>query len=123
MLFFARCPPTLPQHELLQLFGKFGHITEFNLYRRWAKAKNSKGCGTVVYADKASAAAAVAALDGKQSWPESESPMVVEWAQPSKLRLAARTDNTPAGRPCTAPQLCKGLVCSCCPACERCFWF
>ncbi|WIA09488.1 hypothetical protein OEZ85_008888 [Tetradesmus obliquus] len=43
MLFFARCPPTLPQHELLQLFGKFGHITEFNLYRRWAKAKNSKG--------------------------------------------------------------------------------
>ncbi|WIA29573.1 hypothetical protein OEZ86_012066 [Tetradesmus obliquus] len=97
MLFFARCPPTLPQHELLQLFGKFGHITEFNLYRRWAKAKNSKGCGTVVYADKASAAAAVAALDGKQSWPESESPMVVEWAQPSKLQLAARTDNTPAG--------------------------
>uniref|UniRef100_A0A383W3U9 RRM domain-containing protein n=1 Tax=Tetradesmus obliquus TaxID=3088 RepID=A0A383W3U9_TETOB len=97
MLFFARCPPTLPQHELLQLFGKFGHITEFNLYRRWAKAKNSKGCGTVVYADKASAAAAMAALDGKQSWPESESPMVVEWAQPSKLRLAARTDNTPAG--------------------------
>jgi RNA recognition motif-containing protein len=103
MLFFARCPPSLPQGELLQLFGRFGHITGFNLYRRWAKAKNSKGCGTVVYTDKASAAAAVAALNGKQSWPESESPMVVEWAQPSKLRLAGRSDDAAAGEPFSAP--------------------
>jgi heme A synthase len=96
-LFFARCPPTLPHHELLQLFAKFGHITSFNLYRRWAKAKNSKGCGTVVYADKASAAAALAALDGKQQWPESETPMVVEWAQASKIRNQAPAMEAPAG--------------------------
>jgi hypothetical protein len=96
-LFFARCPPTLPQHELLQLFGKFGHITSFNLYRRWAKAKNSKGCGTVVYADKVSADAALAALDRTHQWPESETPMVVERAQASKMRNQAPAVDALAG--------------------------
>ncbi|KAF6257957.1 hypothetical protein COO60DRAFT_1694322 [Scenedesmus sp. NREL 46B-D3] len=98
--------------ETFKLFGEFGDITSFNLYRRWAKAKNSKGCGTVVYADKVSAAAALAALDGKQAWPESETPMVVEWAQAGKIRPAPADDAAAvAGCPSTA------AAAALCPAC------
>lgn len=105
-LFFARCPPSLPYDELLQLFSAFGEVEKLNLYRRWAKARNSKGCGTVVFASKASAAAAKSALDGKHTFPDAESNMVVEWAEPSKL---SRSDDSQTGERHAGRQHCTPL--------------
>lgn len=55
-MFFARVPPTVPSDGLLALFAKFGTVKHLNLYRRWATAKTSKGCGIVEYGSQVGAA-------------------------------------------------------------------
>jgi RNA recognition motif-containing protein len=87
-VFFARVPPNVPYEELHGVFSKYGTVTNLNLYRRWATAKTSKGCGLVEYTTQEEAQAAMDALNGNyrfDSYPGSEAPMVVEWMDASRL--------------------------------------
>jgi hypothetical protein len=87
-VFFARVPPTVPYEELHELFSKYGTVTNLNLYRRWATAKTSKGCGLVEYTTQDEAKAAMDGLNGNytfDNYPGSEAPIVVEWMDASRL--------------------------------------
>ena len=85
-----------------------------NLYRRWATAKTSKGCGIVEFGDQASAAAAMAALSGSHTFdghPGYEGPMVVEAMDVNRLSAAGKGERRvtqPADR--TAPLTSMPLV-------------
>lgn len=68
----------MPGEQLLELFSRYGTVKDINLYRRWPTAKASKGCGTVQFADKESAAAALQALNGNHKFPGSDAVLVVE---------------------------------------------
>jgi RNA recognition motif-containing protein len=90
-IFFARVPPLVPYEHLHELFSKFGTIKNLNLFRRWATAKTSKGCGTVQYTSTDEAAAALQALNGVhtfEGYPSCEGPIVVEWMDPAQLTSA-----------------------------------
>jgi len=79
----------VPYDDLHALFSRFGTVQHLNLFRRWATAKTSKGCGTVQYSKAEEASAAMLALHGVQTFEEfsgSEAgPMVVEWMDASRL--------------------------------------
>lgn len=98
-LFFAKVSPTALASEIELLFGSFGKLAEVNLFRAWAGAKHSKGCGLVTYADRTAAAAAIAQLHGKYTFPGSDCPMVVEWMDLKKQRPVAPppVDKPPLG--------------------------
>ncbi|WIA13337.1 hypothetical protein OEZ85_006919 [Tetradesmus obliquus] len=96
-VFFARCPPLITSEELQSLFESYGTVTSLNLFKRWATARTSKGCGVVTFSRHESAAAALAALHGKHMWPESEAPMVIEWLDPCRL-AATQQRNSATGR-------------------------
>eukprot|EP00879_Flechtneria_rotunda_P020981 GHRR01022094.1.p1 GENE.GHRR01022094.1~~GHRR01022094.1.p1 ORF type:complete len:243 (+),score=74.88 GHRR01022094.1:328-1056(+) len=85
-VFFAKVPPTALASEVEMLFGSFGRLAEVNLFRAWAGAKHSKGCGLITYVDRQSAAVAIAQLHGKYVFPGSDCPMVVEWMDLKKQR-------------------------------------
>ena len=87
-IFFARVPATVPPEDLIALFSKYGHVQHLNLYRRWATAKTSKGCGVVEFSTPDEAKAAMMALSGHfsfGSYPGFEGPMVCERLDPSKV--------------------------------------
>ena len=87
-IFFARVPPMVPDNDLLQLFSRFGTVKDLNLFRRWATAKTSKGCGTVQYSKPEEASAAMRALNGVfmfEGFSGCEGSMVVEWMDASRL--------------------------------------
>uniref|UniRef100_A0A383VEA1 RRM domain-containing protein n=1 Tax=Tetradesmus obliquus TaxID=3088 RepID=A0A383VEA1_TETOB len=88
-LFFAKVPPTALASEVELLFGSFGKLAEVNLFRAWAGAKHSKGCGLITYVDRQCAAAAIAQLHGKYVFPGSDCPIVVEWMDLKKQRPVA----------------------------------
>eukprot|EP00878_Enallax_costatus_P000544 GHUV01000639.1.p1 GENE.GHUV01000639.1~~GHUV01000639.1.p1 ORF type:complete len:701 (+),score=275.00 GHUV01000639.1:70-2172(+) len=98
-LFFAKVSPTALASEIEVLFSSFGKLVEVNLFRAWAGAKHSKGCGLVIYADRSAAAAAIAQLHGKYVFPGSDCPMVVEWMDLKKQRPVAPppVDKPPLG--------------------------
>lgn len=78
----------MPYDELHALFSTYGTVQHLNLYRRWATAKTSKGCGIAKFSTADEARAAMHGLDGVHrfdSYPGSEAPMVVEWMDPSRL--------------------------------------
>jgi hypothetical protein len=54
-LFFARCPPLTSEEEIQSLFKRYGTVTSFNLFRRWATAKTSKGKVYAEYLNQSSA--------------------------------------------------------------------
>jgi RNA recognition motif-containing protein len=90
-LFFARVPPLVPYQDLYALFSKFGTVSDLSLFRRWATARTSKGCGTVKFCKPEAASAALLALNGVHSfdaYPGCEGPMVVEWMDVSRLSSA-----------------------------------
>lgn len=90
-IFFARVPPLVPYEHLHELFSEFGTIKNLKLFRRWATAKTSKGCGTVQYTSTDEADAALQALNGVHTfagYPSCEGPIVVEWMDPSRLTSA-----------------------------------
>jgi RNA recognition motif-containing protein len=81
-------PPTVPEEDLRALFERYGRVVHINVFRRWATAKTSKGCGTVQLASPQEAGAALAALNGLHAWSEftnGEGPMVVEWKDDRRL--------------------------------------
>lgn len=86
-LFFARVPPAVPYDELLALFNKYGTVLDLNLYRRWASAKTSKGCGLVEFCAPSEAQAAMKALNGvfKFDGYQQEAPIVVEWMDAGRM--------------------------------------
>jgi hypothetical protein len=91
-LFFARCPPAVPYDNIHSLFKQYGPVKRLNLYRRWATAKTSKGCGIVEFEDVESAAAAVEALSGKytfEGFQGGETAIVLEPMDPARMTAAA----------------------------------
>ncbi|KAF6258452.1 hypothetical protein COO60DRAFT_1701321 [Scenedesmus sp. NREL 46B-D3] len=88
-LFFAKVPPTALASEVELLFGSFGKLAEVNLFRAWAGAKHSKGCGLITYVDRHCAGSAISQLHGKYVFPGSDCPMVVEWMDLKKQRPVA----------------------------------
>lgn len=87
-VFFARVPPPVPYDDLLALFRQYGEVKNLNLYRRWATAKTSKGCGIVVYSSCSEAKAALEALNGMkpfEGYPGCDMPMVVEYVDASRI--------------------------------------
>jgi len=97
----------VPFEELHELFSRFGTIKDLNLYKPWATAKSSKGCGTVCYSSAEEARAAMAALHKVHRFRacerfDDEAVMVVEWADPSKLRPKhAVGEDAAAGKSCS----------------------
>lgn len=90
-VFFARCPPSITEDQLLEVFGKFGTVVNVNLFKRWAAAKSSKGCGIISFRETASAEAALV-LNGQHKFTDSEVPMVVEPCQADRQRAPATGD-------------------------------
>ncbi|GBF95968.1 hypothetical protein Rsub_08091 [Raphidocelis subcapitata] len=88
-VFFAKVPPSASPDEVAALFARFGGVESVNLFRAWATARSSKGCGLVTMATAAAAAAAREALNGSHVWPGAEAAMVVEWYSPGKLGTKA----------------------------------
>lgn len=91
----------VPYEELHQLFSRFGTVKDLNLFKPWATAKSSKGCGTVSYSCAEEARAAMAALHKQHRFRAYDrfkdgAPMVVEWANPSKLRSRPEGGQTTA---------------------------
>jgi RNA recognition motif-containing protein len=87
-IFFARVPPPAPYDDLLTLLRQYGEVKDLNLYRRWATAKTSKGCGIVAFSSYSEAKAALEALNGAKpfkSHPGCDMPMVVEYVDASRL--------------------------------------
>uniref|UniRef100_A0A383WHZ9 RRM domain-containing protein n=1 Tax=Tetradesmus obliquus TaxID=3088 RepID=A0A383WHZ9_TETOB len=84
--FFARVPPTITQEQLVELFSKYGAVEDLNLFRPFAEAKTSKGCGIVRFSSAAAAATAKSVLHGKFKWTDTAPPMVVEWVNEDKMR-------------------------------------
>lgn len=81
-------PPSVPYDVLLALFSKYGEVKHLNLYKRWATAKTSKGCGLVEYGSNREAKAAKDALHGVymfDAYEGCESPMVIEWMDATRL--------------------------------------
>lgn len=76
-VFFARCPPSITEGQLHEVFTQFGTVIQVNIFRRWAAAKSSKGCGIITFQEKQAAEAALV-LDGQHKFADSEVPMVVE---------------------------------------------
>eukprot|EP00775_Hariotina_reticulata_P008563 gene8563-8745_t len=94
-IFFARIPPTVSVEELMALFSQYGRVMDLNLFRRWATARTSKGCGVVTYTHHAAAAAALEALNGKTLHFSNLicAEVVVEWVDNDKV---AKTVNAQA---------------------------
>ncbi|GBF89403.1 RNA-binding protein [Raphidocelis subcapitata] len=83
--FFAKVSPSAAPEEVAAVFSPHGGVDEVNLFRAWATARSSKGCGLIVMASPAAAAAARDALNGKHTWEGADGPMVVEWCRPDRL--------------------------------------
>eukprot|EP00775_Hariotina_reticulata_P008247 gene8247-8436_t len=96
-IFFARVPPTVPFESIKSLFEQFGKIKLLNLFKPWASAKTSKGCGTVEFEDRSSAVAAMEALHSKFHWTGGESTMVVEWMDPAGQHGKDKVTPAPGG--------------------------
>jgi len=88
-LFFAKVAPSAAAEEVRRIFEPFGRVDDINLFRAWATARSSKGCGLVTLGSVDAAAAAREALNGRHVWPGADGPMVVEWCAPSKLGAKA----------------------------------
>ena len=101
-LFFAKVNPSAPPEEVAALFSRFGAVESVNLFRAWATARTSKGCGLVVMATQAAAAAAHAALSGKHVWRGAETTMAVEWC--NARRLGAKAAGAAATKAAAAGQ-------------------
>ncbi|KAI8469482.1 MAG: hypothetical protein J3K34DRAFT_522143 [Monoraphidium minutum] len=102
-LFFARASSIASTEEITAAFATCGPVSEVNLFRAWPTAKVSKGCGLVVMATPAAAAAAIAALDKKMTWDGADGPMVVERCDPARLGAkAAAAAACKAGRAAAA---------------------
>eukprot|EP00878_Enallax_costatus_P006771 GHUV01007097.1.p2 GENE.GHUV01007097.1~~GHUV01007097.1.p2 ORF type:complete len:445 (+),score=134.60 GHUV01007097.1:4633-5967(+) len=97
-VFFARVPPTVPYESIHALFAQFGTVLNLNLFRPWASAKTSKGCGIVEYEGAASAVAAMDALHQKYHWTGGETTMVVEWMDPRRHRKERQGDGSGQSR-------------------------
>jgi len=95
-LFFAKIPPNVSTTEIENLFKAFGDVNEVNLFKAWAGAKSSKGCGLVEYATREGAERAIDELHQKYCWLNTDSPMVVEWMNQSKQRSAGKADGKEA---------------------------
>jgi hypothetical protein len=89
--FFTKVPPTVTDHQLIQLFTACGDVVHVELFTPWPGAKISKGCGLVEFAQPEAAAAAVASLHQAFTWPHSHSPLVVEWLD-AKRQAANRAN-------------------------------
>eukprot|EP00878_Enallax_costatus_P037259 GHUV01042072.1.p1 GENE.GHUV01042072.1~~GHUV01042072.1.p1 ORF type:complete len:164 (+),score=51.23 GHUV01042072.1:565-1056(+) len=89
-IFFAGCTPIVNSETIYALFSQFGLVEDVNLFRPYSGSKTSKGCGLVVFADRAAAGAALESLHGKFQWPGARSPMVLEWLDPNKQHKKAR---------------------------------
>eukprot|EP00775_Hariotina_reticulata_P008567 gene8567-8749_t len=85
-LFFARIPPSVSVDDIRAFFSSVAEVDECNLYKAWATAKTSKGCGVVMYKHSSGANAALEQLAGMQPWPDSVSPLVLE-----RINLACMT--------------------------------
>eukprot|EP00775_Hariotina_reticulata_P003529 gene3529-3798_t len=85
-VFFARVPPTVPYESIKALFEQFGKVKLLNLFRPWATAKTSKGCGILEYEDPAAAVAGMEALHTKYHWTGGDTTMVVEWMDLTRHR-------------------------------------
>jgi len=99
-LFFAKIPPNVSTTEIENLFKAFGDVNEVNLFKAWAGAKSSKGCGLVEYATREGAERAIDELHQKYCWLNTDSPMVVEWMNQSKQRSAAEAKVAKAAEAC-----------------------
>jgi RNA recognition motif-containing protein len=96
-VFFARVPPPVPYDDLLTLFRQYGEVKDLNLYRRWATAKTSKGCGIVVFSSCSAAKAALEALNGAkpfEGYPGCDMPMVIEYVDASRIKVSVMTAAT-----------------------------
>eukprot|EP00879_Flechtneria_rotunda_P002428 GHRR01002625.1.p1 GENE.GHRR01002625.1~~GHRR01002625.1.p1 ORF type:complete len:782 (+),score=274.94 GHRR01002625.1:429-2774(+) len=100
-VFFARVPPTVPYESILALFQQFGTVKSLNLFRPWASAKTSKGCGIVDYDNPEAAAAAMVSLHTKYHWTGGETTMVVEWMDPAR-HCKDKQGMGKDGKPCSA---------------------
>ncbi|KAF6253153.1 hypothetical protein COO60DRAFT_1643395 [Scenedesmus sp. NREL 46B-D3] len=94
--FFARVPPSITHEQLVELFSKYGSIEDLNLFRPFAEAKTSKGCGIVRFSNATAAAAAKSLLHGKYRWGTDAPPMVVEWVNEDKMRSTLQRDRVRA---------------------------
>jgi hypothetical protein len=84
-LFFAKAAPAATADDVRALFSRYGPVESVNLFRAWATARSSKGCGLIVMSSPRAAAAARAALNGVFTWEGADAPMAIEWCCPSKL--------------------------------------
>ncbi|KIZ01045.1 RNA-binding protein [Monoraphidium neglectum] len=101
-LFFAKVAPSAAPEEVRRAFEAFGPVEEVNLFRAWATARSSKGCGLITMATPAGAAAAREALNGKHVWEGADAPMVLEWMAPEKL--GAKRDGAAASKAAAAAE-------------------
>ncbi|KAI8464618.1 MAG: hypothetical protein J3K34DRAFT_526052 [Monoraphidium minutum] len=88
-LFFAKVAPSASCGEVSAVFEPYGQVAEVNLFRAWATARSSKGCGLITMATAEGARAARDALSGKHVWEGADAPMAVEWCCPTKLGAKA----------------------------------
>lgn len=99
-LFFAKVAPSAPPEEVQRVFEPYGGVESINLFRAWATARSSKGCGLITMATQEGARAARDALNGKHVWEGADAPMAVEWCCPEKLgsKAANAAASKAAGR-------------------------
>lgn len=90
-LFFAKVAPSATADDVRRLFAPFGDVESINLFRAWATARSSKGCGLITMATPDGAHAARDALNDVHVWEGADAPMAIEWCCPSKLGAKAAT--------------------------------
>ena len=88
-LFFARVAAAASDDEVARVFGTCGEVEELNLFRAWPGAKNSKGCGLVVFATPDGAARAIEVLHMRLTWDGADGVMVAERCNASRLGVKA----------------------------------
>eukprot|EP00281_Chroomonas_sp_CCMP1168_P009972 CAMPEP_0206271632 /NCGR_PEP_ID=MMETSP0047_2-20121206/33538_1 /ASSEMBLY_ACC=CAM_ASM_000192 /TAXON_ID=195065 /ORGANISM="Chroomonas mesostigmatica_cf, Strain CCMP1168" /LENGTH=390 /DNA_ID=CAMNT_0053700419 /DNA_START=106 /DNA_END=1275 /DNA_ORIENTATION=- len=94
-LFVGQLPKDISEHEVTELFGAFGDLTEVCLLRH--PDGNSKGCGFVKYSKRDAAIRAIAALSGKRKLEGAAAPLNIEFAETKREKQLKRLGIPRAG--------------------------
>ncbi|CAE7926724.1 CELF4, partial [Symbiodinium sp. KB8] len=94
-LFVGQLPKEAGEAELCAVFEPYGRIVEFKILK-FRDTGDSRGCGFITFADKASADAAMAALDKQHTWPGMRNPMTVAPAHTDRERQSRAPQPPPA---------------------------
>jgi RNA recognition motif-containing protein len=103
-LFFAKVLRSAAEDDVKALFSRYGSVHSINLFRAFQGAPTSKGCGLITMGSNEEAAAAIAALDCKYTWPSMDVPMVVKWMD-AALQKKRREEHLMAMRQGLVPSM------------------